>query len=91
LGIPTLKETGTMDLEMETWFGWFVPAKKPLPIVEKLRMEIDKAMSVQDVRTRLQQGSGRILQMSTQETDAFLKSEVSKWTQLLRQAGIVPE
>ena len=54
-------------------------------------MEIDKAMSVQDVRTRLQQGSGRILQMSTQETDVFIKSEVSKWTQLLRQAGIVPE
>ena len=91
LSIPTLKETGAMDLEMETWFGWFVPAKTPLPIVEKLRMEIDKAMSVQDVRTRLQQGSGRILQMSTQETDAFIKSEVSKWTQLLRQAGIVPE
>ncbi len=89
--IPTLKETGAMDLEMETWFGWFVPAKTPMPIVEKLRSEIDKAMSNPEVRTRLQQGSGRILQMSTSETDAFIKSEVSKWTQLLKQAGIVPE
>ena len=90
-GIPTLKESGAMDLEMETWFGWFVPAKTPAPIVEKLRSEIDKAMTHQDVRSRLQQGSGRILQMNTQETEVFIKSEVGKWTQLLKQAGIVAE
>ena len=90
-GIPTLKETGAMDLEMETWFGWFVPAKTPAPIVEKLRAEIDKAMTQQEVRSKLQQGSGRILQMNTLETETFIKSEVLKWTQLLKQAGIVPE
>jgi tripartite-type tricarboxylate transporter receptor subunit TctC len=89
--IPTLKETGAMDLEMETWFGWFVPAKTPVSVVEKLRAEIDKAMSNAEVRTRLQQGSGRILQMNTPETEALIKSEVLKWTSLLKQAGIVPE
>ena len=89
--IPTLKETGTMDLEMETWFGLFTPAKTPAPIVERLRSEIDKAMQNADVKSRLQQGSGRILQLSPQETDAFLKSEVSKWTRVLKQAGIEPE
>ncbi len=89
--IPTLKETGAMDLDMETWFGWFAPAKTPLPIVEKLRAEIDKAMTNADVKTRLQQGSGRILHMSTPETEAFVKSEVVKWTGLLKQAGIEPE
>jgi len=89
--IPTLKETGTMDLEMETWFGLFTPAKTPLPIVEKLRAEIDKAMQNADVRSRLQQGSGRIMQLTPQETDIFLKTEVSKWTRVLKQAGIEPE
>ena len=89
--IPTLKETGALDLEMETWFGWFAPAKTPQPIVERLRAEIDKAMTNQEVKTRLQQGSGRILNMSTPETEAFVKSEVFKWTALLKQAGIEPE
>jgi tripartite-type tricarboxylate transporter receptor subunit TctC len=59
--------------------------------VEKLRAEIDKAMTNQEVKTRLQQGSGRILNMSTAETEAFVKSEVFKWTALLKQAGIEPE
>lgn len=89
--IPTLMETGTIDLEMETWFGLFVPAKTPSAVVEKLRSEIDIAMQSAEVRKRIQQGSGRIVQMNSTETDAMLKSEASKWPKLMRSAGILPE
>ena len=89
--IPTLMETGTMDLEMETWFGLFAPAKTPPAIVEKLRNEIDKAMQSADVRKKLQQGSGRIVQMNSAETESMLKSEAAKWPRLLKNAGISQE
>ncbi len=89
--IPTLMETGMMDLEMETWFGLFAPSKTPQPVIDRLRAEIDKAMLSPEVRTHLQQGSGRILQLNTAQTEALLKAEIAKWTGLLRQAGIVPE
>lgn len=89
--IPTLLETGTMDLEMETWFGLFAPAKTPPAIVEKLRLEIDKAMQSADVRKKLQQGSGRIVQMNNAETESMLKAEAVKWPRLLKSAGITQE
>lgn len=89
--IPTLMETGMIDLEMETWFGLFAPAKTPQPVIDRLRAEIDKAMLSPEVRSRLQQGSGRIMQLNTVQTEALLKAEIIKWTGLLRQAGIVPE
>jgi tripartite-type tricarboxylate transporter receptor subunit TctC len=89
--IPTLGETGMVALEMETWFGLFAPAKTPPAVIERLRAEIDKAMQSPEVRTRLQQGSGRIVQLSTAETEALLRTEVAKWTGLLRKAGVVPE
>ncbi len=89
--VPTLMETGVMNLEMETWFGLFAPAKTPPAVVERLRAEIDKAMQSPDVRKRLQQGSGRIVQMNTAETEALVRSELTKWTALLNKAGIVPE
>lgn len=89
--IPTLLETGALNLEMETWFGLFAPAKTPPAIVERLRAEIDKAMQSPEVRKRLQMGSGRIVQLNTPETEALVKSEVAKWTALLSKAGIVPE
>jgi tripartite-type tricarboxylate transporter receptor subunit TctC len=80
-----------MDLEMETWFGLFAPAKTPPAIVEKLRLEIDKAMQSADVRKKLQQGRGRIVQMNNTETESMLKSEANKWPRLLKNAGIVQE
>jgi tripartite-type tricarboxylate transporter receptor subunit TctC len=89
--IPALGEEGVIPLEMETWFGLFAPAKTPAAVVERLRAEIDKAMLSPEVRSRLQQGSGRIVQLSTAETEAFLRAELRKWTGLLRKAGVMPE
>jgi tripartite-type tricarboxylate transporter receptor subunit TctC len=89
--LPTLIETGVVDLEMETWFGLFAPARVPRAIVERLRTELDTATRSADVRSRLEMGSGRSLRMTPAETDAFVKAEVAKWVGLLRKAGIEPE
>ena len=89
--VPTLVETGAVDLEMETWFGLFAPARTPRTIVERLRAEVDKATRSAEVRSRLEMGSGRSLRMSPAETEVFVKAEVGKWVGLLRKAGIEPE
>jgi tripartite-type tricarboxylate transporter receptor subunit TctC len=89
--VPTLIETGVVDLEMETWFGLFAPARTPRSIVERLRAEVDKATRSAEVRSRLETGSGRSLRMSPAETEAFVKAEVGKWKGLLRKAGIEAE
>jgi tripartite-type tricarboxylate transporter receptor subunit TctC len=48
-------------------------------------------MQSADVRKKLQQGSGRIVQMNNAETEAMMKSEVAKWPRLLKNAGIAQE
>src|SRR3989442_11950208 len=89
--VPTITETGVLDLEMETWFGLFAPARTPRAIVERLRAHVDKATRSAEVRSRLEMGSGRSLRMAPAETEAFVRAEGAKWTGLLRRAGIVPE
>jgi len=89
--LPTLIESGVVDLEMETWFGLFAPARTPYAVFERLRTELDKVTSTAEVRSRLEMGSGRSLRMSPADTEAFVKSEVAKWVGLLRTAGIEPE
>lgn len=89
--VPTIRETRVVDLEMETWFGLFAPAATPRPIVERLRVEIDRATSQAEVRARLEQGSGRSLRMVPAETEAFVRAEVGKWVALVKRAGIPPE
>jgi tripartite-type tricarboxylate transporter receptor subunit TctC len=89
--VPTVAETGLLDLEMETWFGMFAPARAPRAVIDRLRAEIDKATQQPEVRKRLEQGSGRSLRMAPAETEAFVRSEVPRWIALLRKAGITPE
>src|SRR5947209_6209858 len=89
--LPTLIETGVLDLEMETWFGLFAPARTPRAIVERLRAQVDRATRSADVRSRLEMGTGRSLRMASAETESFVRAEVAKWTGLLRKAGIEPE
>jgi len=48
-------------------------------------------MQSADVRKKLQQGSGRIVQMNSAETESMLKSEAAKWPRLLKNAGISQE
>jgi tripartite-type tricarboxylate transporter receptor subunit TctC len=89
--VPTLIETGVVDLEMETWFGLFAPARTPRAVVDRLRAEIDKATRSAETRSRLEMGSGRSLRLSPAETEAFVRAEVAKWVGLLRKAEIKPE
>jgi tripartite-type tricarboxylate transporter receptor subunit TctC len=89
--VPTLIETGVVDLEMETWFGLFAPSRTPQATVARLRAELDKAIRPAEVRSRLETGSGTSLRMTPAETEAFVKAEVAKWVSLLRRAGIEPE
>jgi tripartite-type tricarboxylate transporter receptor subunit TctC len=89
--VPPIAETGVLDLEMETWFGLFAPAKTPRAVVERLRAEVDKAVQQPELRKRLEQASGRSLNMSPAETEAFVKAEVVKWTALIKKSGITPE
>jgi tripartite-type tricarboxylate transporter receptor subunit TctC len=89
--LPTLIETGVVELEMETWFGLFAPARTSRAVIERLRAEVDRATRSAEVRSRLEMGSGRSLRVAPAETEAFVRSEVAKWTGLLRKAGIEPE
>jgi tripartite-type tricarboxylate transporter receptor subunit TctC len=89
--VPTVSETGLLDLEMETWFGLFAPARTSRAVVERLRAEVDRATDSAEVRKRLEQGSGRSLRMAPAQTEAFVKAEVPRWVALVRKAGITPE
>jgi tripartite-type tricarboxylate transporter receptor subunit TctC len=90
-GVPTVNETGVAKMEMDAWFGMFARAGTPAPVLQRLRAEMEKVIQAPDTVARFEKGGGRILRMSAAEGDAYVKSEIRKWTTLIRQAGIVAE
>jgi tripartite-type tricarboxylate transporter receptor subunit TctC len=87
-GVPTVNETGVAKMEMDAWFGLYARTGTPDAVLKRLRAEMDKVINAPDVVARFEKGGGRILRMSPTEADAYTKSEISKWSTLIRHAGI---
>ena len=87
--VPTVNETGVTQFDLESWFGWFAPAKTPAPILEKLRAAFAKTMQHPEVVGRFEKSGARVLRLSTADTEALVKRDTEKWIKLIRAANIV--
>ena len=88
--LPAVSET-LPGFEVMSWYGILAPAGTPPRIVDALNREIVKALSMQDVREPLQ-GLGLEPAANTpREFGTFIQSELRKWAQAVREAGIKPE
>jgi tripartite-type tricarboxylate transporter receptor subunit TctC len=86
--VPTVKETGVAPVELESWFGYFAPAKTPRPVLDRLRGELAKAIRSPDLIERFERAGGKPLALTAAETDALVRRDVSTWTKLIREVGI---
>ena len=88
--VPTLAESGIKDGEAVVWFGMAAPAKTPRPIIDKLNREINRVLTLPDVKARLDQ-LGLEVQGGTPEfMEAFVKTEVTKINRLIK-AGLLKQ
>jgi tripartite-type tricarboxylate transporter receptor subunit TctC len=86
--LPTLPETGTIDFVMESWSGIFLPAGSPPAAINRMREEMTKMMSTPDMHARIRKIGQEPLVLSPRETEDFVRSEVTRWSKLLREAGL---
>lgn len=88
--IPTVGET-LPGYELAVWYGALAPAGTPPEIVARLNSEIGKALSVPEVKTKLE-GMGVDIATSTPEQfGAQLKQDEQRYTKLIRDFGIKGE
>ena len=86
--VPTLAEGGYPGFEASGWLGIAFPAKTPAAFVRRIHQEAVAAMANSDVREQLQNAG---LEPAVKDTEAFrgyIKSELAKWTKLIKDAGI---
>ena len=80
------------DFVADNWYGVLVPAGAPRPVVERLHLEIAKAVAQPDARTRFE-GAGLEPRPSKnpQEFGAFVENDVARWARVIEQAHIKVE
>jgi tripartite-type tricarboxylate transporter receptor subunit TctC len=86
--VPTVNETGITKLELESWFGLFVHRKTPSAIIERLRAETATAIASPEVIARLEKAGGRVWRRPIAEQEAMVRTDMQRWTQFIRDAGV---
>lgn len=89
--IPAIAEAGVPGYESVQWFGMLAPAGTPRPIIDRLNLEISRALRAPDMNERLT-GLGLQVEVSTpEEFAAHIKSETEKWAKVIKVMGIKPQ
>ncbi|TFZ03454.1 Bug family tripartite tricarboxylate transporter substrate binding protein [Ramlibacter rhizophilus] len=86
--VPTVKETGAADLQLESWFGLFAPTGTPPEVLQKLRADFAKVAAMPDVQESLTKTGGKPMSALGDEARQIVKRDVDHWSQLVRQLGI---
>lgn len=86
--VPTLKELGLPDLEVETWYGVFAPAGTARSIVAKLNAELNAVLKEPDVRELLAKQGMIAVGGSSERFGALVQSELKRWPRVVAAAGI---
>jgi tripartite-type tricarboxylate transporter receptor subunit TctC len=72
----------------ESWFGIVAPAGTPRDILERLNAAAREALASADTRARLAQLGMSNNSSSPEEFDAYIKSEIARWGQVIKDAHI---
>lgn len=89
--LPTMAEAGVAGYDLAAWFGAFTPAKTPAPVVAKLRDALVAAVTDKAVQEKLLAAGIEPEASSSEELKAFVVTELKKWADIVRAAGIQPE
>ena len=86
--VPTTIELGYPDSDYSFWNGMLVPAKTPRPIIERLHAEVQKALALPAVQTKLAPQGVEPMPLAPQEFDALIAKEIVSNINLARAAGL---
>ena len=86
--VPTVAEAGVPGYAYYTWFGLWAPRSTPQPVLDKLHLEVKKALADPGVKARIAAAAGQPLDMPLADIEPFLKAEIAKWADVVRRAGV---
>lgn len=86
--IPSATEAGVPGMEAVLWFGLFAPADTPAPVVKKLNTAVTDILRRPEVKEAILKQGGEATPSTPEELGAWVKSELVKWTPIIKAAGI---
>ncbi len=84
---PTLIESG-VSIDVTAWYGFCAPAGVPKPLLEKLHVDMVKALNSPDVRQRLEDLGLDVETLTPEQFAALIRAETAKWATVVKDARV---
>jgi tripartite-type tricarboxylate transporter receptor subunit TctC len=88
--IPAISET-VRGFDATLWFAIVAPAGTPKPIIQRLSTEINAILKQPALQERYKGNGVEIAGSTPDELANKIRTDLSRWTEIQKQAGVVPE
>jgi len=85
--LPTLSEAGVPGFEAITWHGVVVPRATPGQLVDRLNLDIVRALEARDLRERLESLGAELAPGSPRDFADYIAREIPKWAKVVKESG----
>jgi tripartite-type tricarboxylate transporter receptor subunit TctC len=85
--VPTIAESGVPGFEASNWVGMLAPAGTPPAILSQVHSTLAKVLQMPDVRDVMKKHGLEIVGSSPDQFGRFMKSEIVKWTKVVKASG----
>ena len=88
---PTIAESCVLGYEFGNWWGLLAPRGTPSPVVTRFNQETRKILQLKDVQARIGGESGETVGSTPEYFRDFLRAEIEKYSQLVKEIGLKPD
>lgn len=89
--VPTTAEAGVQGADSPLWFGLWGPGAMPADLVKKINADVRKALADPAVKERLVAGGNDTMDMSPEQFDKLVRTEMADYAHVLKAAGVKPQ
>jgi tripartite-type tricarboxylate transporter receptor subunit TctC len=89
--VPTVTDAGVAGYEATIWLGLMAPAGTPKPIIDKLNAAVNTIVQRPDVVKLWAEQGALPMSMTPEEFDKYLRGDIVKWADVVKQFADKPQ
>ena len=88
--VPTMAESGIVDLNLSAWMALLAPAKTPRPIIDQLNRAVQTAFDP-ELKAKLAESGIEVSTSTPEEVQRLITRDIKVHAELVKAAGLVPQ
>ena len=89
--VPTFAEAGVVGAEANNWWGILAPVGTPAAAIGRLQQAMSEVLDSAETRKRMEHEGAEVMRMGAAQFGELLAAETTKWSQVVKQAGMKVE